>query len=93
LFRREITAEELRASLAAFDEDIAAGRWQRPNYALADVHDRAAQLSGRHATEIGCRTLDIYHVAAALVIGTPEFFSLDERRRELARREGLHIKP
>ena len=92
-FRREITADELRASLAAFDEDIAAGRWQRPDYALAEVHERAAQLSARHAAEIGCRTLDIYHVAAALIIGTPEFVSLDDRQRELAKREGLKVKP
>ena len=93
LFRREITTEELRASLAAFDEDIAAGRWQRPHYTLAEVHDRAAQLSERHAAEIGCRTLDIFHVAAALIIGLPEFVSLDERQRELAKREGLKVKP
>ncbi len=65
MFRHEITADELRASLAAFDEDIATGRWQRADYALAEVHDRAAQLSARHAAEIGCRTLDIFHVAAA----------------------------
>ena len=93
LFRCEITDDELHASLAAFDEDIAAGRWQRPDYALADVHDRAAQLSARHAAEIGCRTLDIFHVAAALIIGTPKFVSLDDRQRELARREGLTVKP
>jgi hypothetical protein len=93
LFRREITADELHASLAAFDEDIATGRWQRPDYALAEVHDRAAQLSARHAAEIGCRTLDIFHVAAALIIGTPEFVSLDDRQRELAKREGLKVKP
>lgn len=93
LFRREVTAEELRSSLAAFDEDIVAGRWQRPNYLLADVHDRAAQLSVRHAAEIGCRTLDIFHVAAALIIGTAEFASFDERQRELAGRERLIVKP
>ncbi len=93
LFRREITTEELRASLAAFDEDITAGRWQRPNYVLAEVHERAAQLSARHSAEIGCRTLDIYHVAAALIIGTPEFISFDDRQRELAKREGLNVKP
>lgn len=93
LFRREITADELHASLAALDEDIATGRWLRPNYVLAEVHDRAAQLSARHAAKIGCRTLDIYHVAAALIIGTPGFVSLDDRQRELARREGLNVKP
>lgn len=93
LFRREITTAELQASLNAFDEDIVSARWQRPNYTLAEVHERAAQLSARHAAEIGCRTLDIFHVAAALVIGMPDFASFDERQRELARREGLAVKP
>lgn len=93
LFRREITVDELRSSLTAFDEDIAAGRWQRPDYALAEVHERAAQLSTRHAAEIGCRTLDIFHVAAALLIGSAVFVSLDDRQRELAKREGLNVKP
>ncbi|HXI73355.1 MAG TPA: type II toxin-antitoxin system VapC family toxin [Verrucomicrobiae bacterium] len=93
LFRREITADELHASLSAFDEDIATGRWQRPDYSLAEIHDRAAQLSARHAAEIGCRTLDIFHVAAAFITGTPEFVSLDDRQRELAKREGLKVKP
>lgn len=93
LFRHEITAEELRASLAAFDEDISTGRWHRPSYTLAEVHDMAAQLSERHAATTGCRTLDIFHVAAALIIGTPEFASFDDRQRELAGREGLKVKP
>ena len=93
LFRREITAEELDVSLAAFDEDIASGRWQRPDYRLADIHDRATLLSTLHTAETGCRTLDIFHVAAALIIGTREFMSLDERQRELAKREGLKVKP
>ena len=35
----------------------------------------------------------IYHAAAALIIGTPEFVSLDDRQRELAKREGLKVKP
>ena len=33
------------------------------------------------------------NVAAALIIGTPEFVSLDDRQRELAKREGLKVKP
>ena len=93
LFRREITATELSASLAAFDEDISTGRWRHTDYVLDDIYDRASQLSARHAAEIGCRTLDIIHVAAALVLGLTEFFSFDERQRELARREGLKVKP
>jgi len=92
-FRQEITREELQASLTAFDEDITAGLWRRPDYALAEVYERAAQLSANHAAVIGCRTLDIFHVAAALIIGTIHFFSLDERQRELAKREGLTVKP
>jgi predicted nucleic acid-binding protein len=93
LYRQEITAAELEASLRAFDDDIAEGRWERPGYRLADVYDRAEQLSASHSAALGCRTLDILHVAAALVLGTPDFATFDDRQRELAKRAGLNVKP
>lgn len=92
-FRQELTGVELAASLAAFDEDINSGRWRRSSCNLMSVHARAEELSAVHSAKLGCRTLDILHVAAALVMGTPEFASLDERQRELAGRSGLIVKP
>jgi predicted nucleic acid-binding protein len=93
VFRGEITVAELSQSIAAFDQDIATGRWQRPAYAAADVEQKTEELSAGHAATLGCRTLDIIHVAAALVIGAREFVTFDGRQRALARQAGLTVKP
>lgn len=45
----------------------------------------------RHTPELGCRTMDIFHVACALVIGADEFISFDKRQRQLAQKAGLIV--
>ena len=42
---------------------------------------------------LGCRTLDIIHVAAALVIGAREFVTFDGRQGAMAKQAGLAVKP
>jgi uncharacterized protein len=80
-------------SIAAFDQDIATGRWQRPPYTAEAVELKAAELSASHSATLGCRTLDIIHVAAALVIGAKDFVTFDARQRALAKQVGLAVKP
>ena len=92
-FRSEITASEMTQSLDAFDQDIAAGRWQRPDYAASAVEQMAGELSARHSAILGCRTLDIIHVAAALVLRAKEFVTFDTRQGALAKQVGLSVKP
>jgi predicted nucleic acid-binding protein len=92
-FRKEITAGEMNLSLAAFEQDITAGRWQRPIYAAALVEQKAEELSASHAAVIGCRTLDIIHVAAAVVIRASEFVTFDARQGAVAKQAGLIVKP
>jgi predicted nucleic acid-binding protein len=45
------------------------------------------------AAKLGCRTLDIIHVAAALVLGIKEVVTFDGRQRALAKQVGLTVKP
>ncbi len=92
-FRAEITAAEMKQSIAAFEQDIATGRWQRPAYTAATVEQKADELSTGHSAILGCRTLDIIHVAAALVLGTKEFVTFDGRQGALAKQVGLTVKP
>jgi predicted nucleic acid-binding protein len=92
-FRKEITPTEMQASLEAFDEDILSGRWQAPEYKEATVCKLARELSDRHAAKIGCRTLDLLHVAVALSLGVTTFVTFDDRQRAVARLEGLTVKP
>ncbi len=91
-FRKEITATEMQASVEALDEDILSGRWKRPEYKEAAVWRFARDLSDRHAANIGCRTLDLLHVAVALSLGVKTFVTFDERQRTVAKLEGLTVK-
>jgi predicted nucleic acid-binding protein len=92
-FRAEITTAEMNQSISAFDQDIATGRWLRPVYTAATVEQKADDLSPVHSPTIGCRTLDIIHVAAALVLGIKEFVTFDVRQGALAKKAGLTVKP
>ena len=92
-FRGEVTATEMNSSIAAFEQDVAAGRWQRPPYAPSAIGKKADELSAGYSATLGCRTLDIIHVAAALVIATKEFVTFDARQGALARRAGLTVRP
>jgi predicted nucleic acid-binding protein len=92
-FRREITAAEMKQSIAAFEQDTATGRWRRPIYTAAIVEQKADELSAAHSAILGCRTLDIIHVAAALVIGAGEFVTFDGRQGAMAKQAGLTVKP
>ncbi|MBF0198321.1 MAG: hypothetical protein HQL32_11450, partial [Planctomycetes bacterium] len=44
-----------------------------------------------HTTELDCRTFDIFHVSAALLIGVESFVSYDKRQRSLAEKAGLEV--
>jgi hypothetical protein len=58
-----------------------------------ELHKRATQLSDRYAPALGARSLDLLHVAAALVLEAKVFFSFDERQRKAAKSEGRRVKP
>jgi hypothetical protein len=92
-FRAEITAAEMNRSIAAFEEDVASGRWQRPAYTAAAVEQKADELSAGHSATLGCRTLDIIHVAAAVVLEAREFVTFDARQGALAKQVRLTVKP
>ena len=92
-FRREITPAEMTQSIIALKRDIAAGRWLRPAYTVAVVEQKAEELSAGHAATLGCRTLDIIHVAASLVMEVKEFVTFDSRQAALAKLAGLNVKP
>lgn len=92
-FRGEITPSHLRSALRAMAEDERLGRWARPSIDHGSVLHRAELLSAKFAVSLGCRSLDIVHVAAALVAGVRAFVSFDGRQRQLAKKAGLLVKP
>ena len=92
-FRGEITRAQESAAIRAFHADVDAGRMARSTYDLEAVFIRAEQLSSRHSGDIGTRSLDVLHVAAALESGCTIFASFDERQRKVAALAGLAVIP
>lgn len=92
-FRGEITKAEETAAIRAFEADVSKGRFSRPAYDLGAVFIRAEQLSARLSGDIGTRSLDLLHVAAALEAGCTAFASYDIRQRKGAALAGLSLLP
>ena len=44
-----------------------------------------------HTSAVGCRTLDVLHVAAASLVGVTEFCTFDTRQGDLVRRVGMTV--
>ena len=90
--RGEITDAGLEGALRDLQADINAGRLEKPVYDLPDVFHKAEELSAKYATVTLARSLDILHVAAAVVIGTVDFITFDKRQASLATKAGLKVK-
>ena len=88
-FRRHLTAEALRDALASLEEDFASGRYVQAEILWRSALRRAADLSREYTPQLGCRSLDVLHVACALELGMTAFLTFDVRQRRLAREVGL----
>ena len=89
VFRKEITPVQRDASLNAMLADLATGVLAHAPSSLVDLTLEAERLSVLHTEMIGTRSLDILHVAAALVLGKPDFLTFDRRQHALAVAAGL----
>lgn len=91
VFRRDVTAEQADGSLNAMLADLAAGVLVAAAPPLGEVGTEAERLSAQHSSTLGTRTLDILHVAAALVLGLEEILTFDTRQAALAKAAGLKV--
>lgn len=91
LFRRQGTRPQLDAAEARFRQHIEMGVYSSQAMPPA-VYERARQIARRRCSQLGARTLDILHVAAALLLKAEVFYTFDDRQRTLARAEGLRVR-
>lgn len=89
VFQKRLTAVEVQSAWQEVENDIAAGLlvlrgglWHR---VLVD----AESIAANHTSAIGCRTLDVLHVAAAKLVGVAEFCTFDTRQADLVKKVGL----
>ena len=91
IFRHEIEATQRDAALNALLADIAAGVLVDAAPALDGITREAERLSASYSERLGTRSLDILHVASALVLGSSEFHTFDIRQGALAKAAGLKV--
>ncbi|MGH8139325.1 MAG: type II toxin-antitoxin system VapC family toxin [Steroidobacteraceae bacterium] len=90
-YRGMITDKIHDAAMAALADDFAQGRYKQGDVLWRATLKRAGDLSRKHTRSIGCRSLDILHVASALELQLKYFATFDVRQQQLARAAGLKI--
>jgi hypothetical protein len=89
VFRKEISPIQRDASLNSMLTDLASGVFESVEIDVSDLASEAERLSTMHSESLGVRSLDILHVAAALVLGVPAFLTFNRRQHALAKAIGL----
>jgi predicted nucleic acid-binding protein len=59
----------------------------------SQIHSKALELSDRHTLSLATRSLDLLHIATALIVSAQTFYSFDERQRQAASADGVTVKP
>jgi predicted nucleic acid-binding protein len=89
VFRREAVQQLVDATVARLHEDLHAGILHRPAIDWPLTLGKATELANQHTARLGSRSLDLLHVAAALLSGATHFVTADRRQGQVARRSGL----
>lgn len=88
-----IAAEDHRRAFLMMDRDLADGILARTPVDPARFLPVALRLAGDHFKSNPARTLDLLHVASAVVLGATVLASFDVRQRSLAKACGLELLP
>ena len=81
------------AVLAEIDTHIEAGFFRLVDASQSSIYAKAQELSYKHTPSVATRSLDLMHLAAALVSGARTFLTFDQRQAKVAFAEGLLVKP
>jgi predicted nucleic acid-binding protein len=91
--RGEIGVPDREAVMADIDQQIVAGFFRMADVSQTDIYAKARELSDCHTPTILTRSLDLMHVATALLVSASAFLSTDSRQRQAAKAEGLKVRP
>jgi len=89
IFRKEATTAEIRRAETQLRKHIQTGVFALEQVPTT-IYERAKQISRKRTASLGLRTLDILHVASALLLQVDQFWTFDLRQANVARAEGLH---
>ena len=92
VFWKEVTLEQADTQITLFQNRRKRGLYFFPDIDRISLMQRFHQLSIQ-TPHLGCRTMDILHVACALEIGATQFLTFDQRQQSLATQAGLTSPP
>jgi len=90
VFRKELDSHEIKAASLLFRRDLEAGIFAIKPLSPG-IFERAKALARKQTASLGTRTLDLLHVASALVLQSDAFYSFDRQQEKLAKAEGLKL--
>jgi len=90
LFRKDLRPAEAMKVHGLFREDIEQGVVLIVPLPAA-AYQQAEQIARTHTPLLGTRTLDVLHVAGALVLKADAFYTLDKKQARLAAALGLRV--
>jgi predicted nucleic acid-binding protein len=91
MYRGMVSEATREAALAALDDDFLEGRYIQADLLWRATLKTAADLSREYTPTLGCRSLDILHVASALQLERRQFVTFDLRQQQLAKAAGLKV--
>lgn len=93
VLRGDFDAKAAALKKRLFMEDLENGIFAIMPVPSSSLCSKAGELAERHSAKLGTRSLDLMHIAAALLLGAETFLSFDMRQRKAAGKEGLKIRP
>lgn len=90
-FRGQIQHDEIDEILHKQALGLENGVYVSATPALAEVTRQVERLGAAHSSILGTRTLDIMHVAQAVVLKAKDFLTFDRRQAALAKAAGLLV--
>jgi predicted nucleic acid-binding protein len=89
IFREEIEEAQCLAIFRKVESNIRDGMLVLRPTSWIDALDKARSIGERTSAKVGCRTLDLIHVAIAAQWGCSVFVTADDRQIQAARLEGF----
>lgn len=90
VFWKEITLDEAERQISLFKDRRRRGLYYQVDIDRLELSETFERLS-LQTVRNGGRTLDILHVACALVLGANHFLTFDAQQRLVARESGLEV--
>jgi len=91
VFLAEMSLDEVERIISLYLDRKRSGQYFAPHLDPIVLHELSLQMTHR-TPSIGCRALDILHVAAARLCDAKVFVTADKRQASLAEAEGRVVK-